>query len=268
MGIINVTPDSFYPGSRTAAGAAALEMAKRMIDEGADILDVGGESTRPGADPVTESEELERVVPVVEGIRQISNIFISVDTYKSGIAEAVLEAGADLINDVSGLHWDSDMAQAVARFAAAAVVMHIRGTPKTMQTLAPSEDIFAEVETWLRDSLEKASAAGLGHDKIIVDPGIGFGKSLTENLRILRNLDYFQRLDCPVLVGPSRKSFIGKILDEEVQERLWGTAAAITCGVLAGAHIVRVHDIAPIKAVAKVADAFAAIENLAADGCE
>ncbi|HEY3130866.1 MAG TPA: dihydropteroate synthase [Acidobacteriota bacterium] len=260
MGIINATPDSFYPKSRASDVESALELAQRMISEGADMLDVGGESTRPGSDPVPQDEELERVLPVVAAIRKLSDVFISVDTYKSRVAGAALQAGADLINDISGFHWDLEMAATVAQLDAAAIVMHTRGTPKTMQSLTPSVDIFAEVESHLRGSLLEASRAGLSHDKIIIDPGIGFGKSLADNLRILRNLDYFQGLDCPVLVGPSRKSFIGKILDQDVHGRLWGTAAAVTCSILAGAHIVRVHDVAEMKEVAKMGDAFAESE--------
>ncbi len=263
MGVINATPDSFYPESRVPNVNAALELAERMIAQGADMLDMGGESTRPGSNPVPESEELERVLPIIEAVRKVSDVFISVDTYKAPVADAVLQAGADLINDVSGFHWDPEMASTVARFDAAAVVMHMRGTPKTMQNLPPSRDIFAEAESHLRASLEKASDAGLARDKIIIDPGIGFGKSLGDNLRILRNLDYFQRLDCPLLVGPSRKSFIGRILDEDVYGRLWGTAAAVTCSILAGAHIVRVHDVMEMKAVAKMADAFVEAETFA-----
>lgn len=236
-------------------------MARRMIAEGADILDIGGESTRPGCVPVGEDEEIERVTPTIEAIRKISNIFISVDTYKPAVAQVALQAGADIVNDISGFHWDEQMAATVARFEAAAVVMHLRGTPNTVHTLPPSEDIFADAESRLRASLEKASNAGLPRDKIIIDPGIGFGKSLTDNLRILRNLHFFGKLDCPILVGPSRKSFIGKILKEDVQERLWGTAAAVTCAVLAGAHIVRAHDVAAIKCVVKMADALAVMEE-------
>lgn len=261
MGIINVSTDSFYPGSRATGGAAAAEMAGRMLQEGVDILDVGGESTRPGANPICEREEIGRVVPVVEAIRKVSDIPLSVDTYKSAVAQAALEAGADIVNDISGFHADAEMAATVARFGAAAVVMHLRGTPETMQMLPPSADIFADAEAYLLDSLGKASTAGLAHDKIIVDPGIGFGKTLKDNLRILRNLELFRKLDRPILVGPSRKSFIGKISGEDVDQRLWGTAATLTCAVLAGAHIVRVHDVAPMKSVAKMADALAQTDN-------
>lgn len=262
MGIINVTPDSFYPPSRSLNLSQALETARQMIHEGADILDLGGESTRPGADPVDQSEELERVLPVIEAIRGVSDIPISVDTRKSEVARAALDAGADLVNDVSGFHDDPAMASTLARFDAAAVAMHLRGRPKSMPALPPSGDILGEAQAYLRASLDKAAAAGLSRDRIIIDPGIGFGKSLGDNLRIIRNLDFLKELDCPILVGPSRKSFIGTILEEDVDGRLWGTAAAVACAVLAGAHMVRVHDVAAMKSVAKVADALAQAEHV------
>ena len=232
-------------------------MAETMIAQGADILDIGGESTRPGSDPVPQQEEMDRVLPVIEALRKASGVFLSVDTSKSAVARAALEEGADLVNDVTGFMLDPEMASTVARCDAAAVVMHLRGTPKTMSALPESSDILAEGETYLRGSLQRAAEAGLARERILVDPGVGFGKSLVENLRIIRNLDFFARLDRPILVGPSRKSFIGKILEEDAQARLWGTAAAVTCAVLAGAHVVRVHDVRQMRSVVRVADALA-----------
>ncbi|MBI2820958.1 MAG: dihydropteroate synthase [Acidobacteria bacterium] len=261
MGIINVTPDSFYSASRSPGVQTALEMARRMICQGADIVDVGGESTRPGSDPVPEQQELDRVIPVVEAICSSQSVPVSVDTRKASVARAALEAGAELINDISGFHGDSEMASVVAHFGAAAVVMHLRGTPKTMHRMPHSDDIFAEARAYLLDGMEKATRAGVSRDRIIMDPGLGFGKSPAENLQILRNLAFFRDLDRPILVGPSRKSFIGKVLQQEIGERLWGTAAAVACAVLAGAHIVRVHDVAEMKSVVKMADALASVEH-------
>jgi len=262
MGIINVTPDSFHPGTRSGDAKGAVNIAAEMIRQGADILDVGGESTRPGAEPVMLDEELRRVIPVIRTIRGMTGIPVSVDTRKSEVAAAALETGADLVNDVSGFRDDPAMAEVVARYGAAAVVMHLRGNPKTMQLAPPSDDILSEARSSLQKSLDRAAVAGLSRDKIIIDPGIGFGKSPQDNLQILRNLDFLQELDRPILVGPSRKSFIETTLagpDEDCDRRLWGTAAAVTSAILAGAHIIRVHDVAAMKSVAAIADALARI---------
>jgi dihydropteroate synthase len=260
MAVLNVTPDSFYPGSRARDVGDAASRAASMIQQGADILDIGGESTRPGAAPVPESEEMDRVLPVIEAVRKSSNIFLSVDTCKASVACEALRAGADLVNDITGFH-DPGMPGTVADSDAAAVVMHIRGTPENMQQIPPSEDILGDTLYQLRESVEKGSRAGLARDKIIIDPGIGFGKTVEDNLNLLRRLDFFQPLDRPLLVGPSRKSFIGKILEQDVEDRLWGTAAAVTCGILSGAHIIRVHDVTEMKAVARMADALAEMEH-------
>jgi len=256
MGVLNVTPDSFYPASRACTVEEAATRALRLIEEGADILDIGGESTRPGAAPVSAAEEMDRVLPVIEAVRKESNAYLSVDTYKVPVAREALRAGVDVVNDITGFG-DAEMPGAVARFDAAAVAMHIRGTPRNMQEIPPSDDILGEILSSFQKSLEKGSSAGLSRDKIIIDPGIGFGKTVEDNLNILRRLDFFQTLDRPLLVGPSRKSFIGKILEREVEDRLWGTAAAVAGSILSGAHIIRVHDVAEMKAVARMADALA-----------
>ncbi|MBI3580210.1 MAG: dihydropteroate synthase [Ignavibacteriales bacterium] len=253
MGVLNVTPDSFSDGGKFFSAEKAIDHARAMVDEGADFIDVGGESTRPGSEPLPLDEELRRVIPVIEKLSKKISLPISIDTYKSPVADAALNAGAVLVNDISGLTFDSAMIRTIARRRASVVIMHIKGTPHTMQQNPHYENVVTEVATFLATQAQKAETAGIA--QIIVDPGIGFGKTLEHNLQLMRNLRELAGLGFPLLVGPSRKSFIGAILDLPANERLEGTAAAVTACILNGAHIVRVHDVKEMKRVAKVADA-------------
>jgi dihydropteroate synthase len=255
MGILNITPDSFSDGGRHFSASAALAGAERLVREGADILDVGGESTRPGSEPVPAEEEMARILPVVAAIRRTLDCPISIDTYKAAVAAAALDAGADIINDISGLTFDPGMAGLAAETGAGVVIMHILGTPRDMQTDPHYEDVTGEIAEFLARQVTLAERAGVSRDQIVIDPGIGFGKRLADNFTILRELDRLTRLGLPVLAGPSRKSFIGRILDLPVEERLEGTAAAVTAAILNGARIVRVHDVQAMKRVARIADA-------------
>ncbi len=252
MGILNVTPDSFSDGGKYADTKHAVERALKMIDEGADIIDVGGESTRPGSDPVSIDEELRRVIPVIEELSDKTLIPISVDTYKSEVAKRALQAGACIVNDISGLAFDPAMLTMAASHGATVVIMHMRGTPKTMQNEPAYNDVVREVIEFLDQQSRKALAAGIR--QIMVDPGLGFGKTLKHNIALMQNLMDFRQLGRPVLVGPSRKSFLGTILDLPVDERLEGTAAAVALCIRNGASIVRVHDVREMKRVAMVAD--------------
>lgn len=253
MGVLNVTPDSFSDGGKYFGAEEAVARGHEMAAEGADILDIGGESTRPGSNPVSEEEEIRRIVPVIERLARDLTTPLSVDTYKSGVAMAGLIAGASIVNDISGLTFDPSMIAAIRKHRATAVVMHMQGTPKTMQVRPSYRDVVREVYEFL--SRQAALARDGGVEQIIVDPGIGFGKELEHNLDLMRSLATFRRLEYPILVGPSRKSFIGKILDLPVDHRLEGTAAAVTACILRGAHIVRVHDVKEMRRVASVADA-------------
>jgi len=256
MGIINVTPDSFSDGGRFANAEEAVRHGIRLKEEGADILDVGGESSRPGADPVAPEEEIRRVVPVVEALARRVGIPVSVDTTKSEVARAALEKGAEIVNDISAMHFDDSMAETVARSGAAVVMMHMRGTPRDMQQGDLSyEDLLAEIIAYLGERIERAQAAGVDREKILVDPGIGFGKSAGDNLRLIKHLAELKVLGRPILIGPSRKSFIGRVTGGTPQERLEGTAATVTAAVLNGAHVVRVHDVRFMKAVVSMTDA-------------
>jgi len=243
MGIINCTPDSFYPGSRRFTKDEALSEAGRMMEEGAHILDVGGESSRPGSEYVGVEEELRRVIPVIEGIRSMSDVAISVDTRKARVAEAALNAGADIINDIAALQDDPDIAPLVARRGAQVVLMHKQGSPKTMQNNPDYGDAVTEIAAELSAYAQQARAAGISKEKIILDPGIGFGKRLEDNLAVLRHLDVFTTLGYPLLLGASRKSFLGMILGTEVDDRLIGTLAVHAWAYLKGVDIVRVHDV-------------------------
>lgn len=256
MGILNVTPDSFSDGGLYSSRDRALSRAMEMIEEGADIIDVGGESTRPFADFVPAEEEKRRVIPVIEEIRRRNkDIVISVDTYKAETAEAAINAGADIVNDISGLTFDEQMKEVVSRHRAGLVLMHTRGKPQEMQKDTNYEDFMEEVLGSLSDSILKATEAGLPKENIAIDPGIGFGKSFEHNLFILRNLVEFSIFGVPLLVGASRKSFIGKIVNKEASDRDWGTMAATAIAVANGAHIVRVHNVKMAKDVVCVADA-------------
>lgn len=254
MGILNVTPDSFFDGGRHFSQERAVERGLQMVDEGADIVDVGGESTRPGADPVSVSEEMERVVPVIRGIRSKTTVPISIDTRKSEVVKAAVEAGANLVNDVSGLRFDPRMASVVANAGVPVVVMHMRGSPKDMQKNPVYDNLMGEIYDFLDQRIQTALEAGIPREKIVVDPGIGFGKKYEDNFVILRRLEAFQGLGCPLLVGVSRKSFIGWALNQREEERLLGTAAAVAASVLRGAHIVRVHDVKEMVQVVRICD--------------
>ncbi len=242
MGILNCTTDSFYPDSRLAGQEIALERAQEMIEQGVDILDIGGESTRPDSESVAAEEQIRRVVPVIEGIRRSSGIMISIDTGKRTVAAAALDAGADLVNDITALRGDQGLPPLLAERQVPVVLMHIRGTPKNMQQKPMYRDTIGEIIRELRCSIHLADEAGIRRDMLIVDPGIGFGKRVEDNLRIVRQLRLFESLGAPILIGLSRKSFIGAVIDAPVDKRLIGTVTANTIAVLHGAGIVRVHD--------------------------
>ncbi len=242
MGILNVTPDSFYDGGRSYGLDKAIERANQIFEEGADIIDIGGESTRPGADAVSLSEELERVCPVIEAIAGRLDIPISIDTYKSEIAEEAVKLGASIINDISGLTFDENMVKVASGYSAHVVIMHIKGTPKNMQTNPVYGSLLEDIYAFLEKSAQKALIAGVGRDKIIIDPGIGFGKSFEDNYRILNNIDFFKKMGFPLLVGLSRKSLIGKLYEKD-SDRLFATVALNSISALNGADIVRVHDV-------------------------
>lgn len=256
MGILNVTPDSFFDGGKYSDRDRAIARAFQLIEEGADIIDVGGESTRPGSSPVTIDEELKRVIPVIEEIAKRVEIPISIDTYKSKVAEEAINAGASIINDISGFRFDPEMPYIAAKYDTPVVLMHIKGTPKDMQKNPQYDALIPEIIEYLRTSIVIAKNAGVRDDKIIIDPGIGFGKLPEHNLQILRDLKVFSLLGKPILIGVSRKSFIGKILDDAPPEaRLEGTAAAVAVSIINGANIIRVHDVAYISKIVKVVDA-------------
>lgn len=255
MGVINVTPDSFSGDGLSLDVEAAVAQAVRFAAEGADLLDVGGESTRPGADTIGGGVEIQRVVPVIEAIRREVDLPVSIDTRHAEVALAALAAGADLVNDVTGLTFDPMMAKVVADAGVPLVLQHIRGTPQTMQGFAHYQDVVADVATELRHQIDAAVAAGIDPERIIVDPGLGFGKTAQHNLALIRRLEELQALGRPILIGPSRKSFIGRILGVAVAERVEGTAAAVALSIAHGADIVRVHDVKAMVRVAKMADA-------------
>ena len=255
MGVINVTPDSFSDGGRLVDPEQAVEAGLRMADEGADLIDIGGESTRPGADPIDETEERRRVVPVIEGLAG-AGVPISVDTYRASTAAAALAAGAALVNDISGLRYDPALAGVVATSGAAIVLMHTRGRSRDMYQQASYHDVIGEVLDELRQSIAFAASAGIQSDHLIVDPGLGFAKEAVHSYEVLACLSAFAELGRPLLVGPSRKSFLAKPLGGLVPppERDWATAAAVTAAVLGGAHIVRVHAVREMLQVVRVAD--------------
>jgi len=255
MGILNVTPDSFSDGGRHNVAADAIMYACRMVAEGADIIDVGGESSRPGAAPVPVEEELRRVIPVVEGLVEVLDVPISIDTTKSEVARATLDAGAHMINDISGLRFDPEMARVVADYGAAVVIMHMQGTPRDMQVNPTYDDVMQDIIAFMRSQVDRAQAEGISYNRIVVDPGIGFGKTTAHNLEILRRLNELKVLDLPVLVGTSRKSLTGDVLGLPVSERLEGTAATVAVSIMNGASIIRVHDVKAMKRVAVMTDA-------------
>ncbi|MCX6091546.1 MAG: dihydropteroate synthase [Candidatus Bipolaricaulota bacterium] len=243
MGVINVTPDSFFPASRVLSPRLAVECAQRMVEDGADILDIGGESTRPGAAPVSVDEELERVLPVIEKVHSECDVVLSVDTTKADVAREALARGASIVNDTSALQADPDMAPLVAERSAYVILMHMQGTPRTMQQAPHYDDVTAEVLEALDARVQVAARCGIPRDRIFIDPGIGFGKRLEHSLALLRNTDRFAATGLPVVVGVSRKSFLGDLLGLPAAERLEGTLAAQAVAVALGADILRVHDV-------------------------
>lgn len=257
MGVLNVTPDSFSDGGLYFDISAAIERAHRMADDGADIIDIGGESTRPGSESITIEEELRRTIPVIKAIvAKKIKIPISIDTCKSEVARHALDNGASMVNDISGLRFDPKMSEIVSEYKVPVVIMHIKSNPKDMQENPAYEALIPEIMDYLRISITLAKQSGIPEDKIIIDPGLGFGKTFDHNLQIIHNLREFILLKKPILVGPSRKAFIGRILgDVPVTDRLEGTAAAVSISIMNGANIIRVHDVREMVKVAKVTDA-------------
>ncbi len=255
MGVLNVTPDSFSDGGKFLRKDEAVRQGMKMAEEGADIIDVGGQSTRPGSEPISPQQELSRVIPVIESLSEKIDVPISIDTYKAEVAREALSSGAEMINDISALRFDSRMRRIASEHKVPVVLMHIKGTPKNMQENPWYDDVIGEIIGYLKESIRIATDAGIDRKKIMIDPGIGFGKRLQDNLNILKNLKKFSILGCPILIGCSRKSFIGKILDLPVEERLEGSLAALAVAVMNGANIVRVHDVKESRRVIKLVDA-------------
>jgi dihydropteroate synthase len=258
MGVLNVTPDSFSDGGKFQTIDAALAQAIRMVAAGVDMIDLGGESAKPGATPVDEQTELARVIPIIAAIRQHPDtqaIPISIDTTKSIVARSAIQAGADIVNDVSGGKYDPQMLSTVGRMGVPYIMMHMRGTPQTMQQMTDYTDVVSEILAFFELQLDRAIECGIDRSNIILDPGIGFAKTYQQSIELIRQLDRFQRLELPLLVGVSRKSFIGKILDRsDPNQRLWGTAAACCAAISRGVDILRVHDVAQMSDVCRVAD--------------
>jgi dihydropteroate synthase len=255
MGVVNVTPDSFSDPGVYLDKDRAVEKGLDLVKQGADILDIGGESSRPGSDPISPEEELKRIIPVIAELRKKTKVLISVDTTKSKVAEEALAAGADIINDISAFRFDDRMPLVVSDNGVPIVLMHMKGVPKTMQKNPYYEDLYQEIHCFLEERIATATAYGIKRETIIIDPGIGFGKSLAHNLAIINNLHFLEDLDRPILVGISRKSFIGKILNLPPRERAEGTIASAVLSVLKGAHILRVHDVEQVKRAITVAEA-------------
>lgn len=256
-GILNITPDSFYDGGKFIDFEKAIERGKEIIREGADIIDVGGESSRPGSEPVSEKEELERVIPVIEELVK-ENVIISCDTYKSRVAEKAIESGAKIINDISAFRMDEKLIDIIKGSNCGYVLMHMKGTPKNMQKNPFYDDTIGEITSFFREKLELIEKTGIDLERVVIDPGIGFGKRLVDNLIILKKLDEFKKLGRPIFIGTSRKSFIGGVLNVEVDQRLEGSLATVVYAYIKGAKIFRVHD---VKETKKVIDMVWAIEN-------
>jgi dihydropteroate synthase len=255
MGILNVTPDSFSDAGLYMEPHQAISHGIELASQGADIIDIGGESTRPGSKPLPAEEELRRVIPVIEALSAKVDIPISIDTYKSSIAEKALEAGAEMVNDISGLKFDRKTADVAAKYEVPLVLMHIKGTPEVMQLDVHYDCLLTEIMEYLEQSIEIAEGAGIDPRQIIIDPGIGFGKSVEDNLKIIRHLTELKSLGKPILLGPSRKSFIGKILNAPIDQRDEGTLASISAAIMNGANILRVHDVGPARKAARIVDA-------------
>jgi dihydropteroate synthase len=263
MGVVNVTPDSFSDGGIFFESDAAVAQGQKLAAEGADILDIGGESTRPFSEPVSADEEIKRVIPVIEKLADHLTIPISIDTMKSQVARRAIEAGASMINDVSALRFDPAMGNVAREFGTPVVLMHMLGSPKTMQDTPIYHDLIADILDFLKDAIARAQKQGIARSKLIVDPGIGFGKTVSHNLLLIRHLHAFAALEAPVLIGPSRKTFIRKLLKDENRDDIspklplveTGTQAAVAAAVLGGAHILRVHDVASTRATIRIIDA-------------
>lgn len=259
-GVLNITPDSFSDGGLYFGVDKALRQAERLIEAGADLLDIGGESTRPFSQPVPLEEELSRIIPVIKAIRERFDIPISVDTYKAKVAEEALSAGANLVNDISALRFDPKMAEVVARYQVPVILMHMKGTPQTMQIDPSYEDVIQEIKQFFEQRIEAAERAGIRREHILLDPGIGFGKRLEDNLKIIREVDAFFELGLPVMLGPSRKSFLGQILDKEARERDTGTMAVVALAAFQGVHLVRVHNVEMARDTIKVIQALKEVQ--------
>ncbi|MFN4196997.1 MAG: dihydropteroate synthase [Caldimicrobium sp.] len=253
MGILNITPDSFSDGGEAMTLEGALEKAKLLIKAGAQIIDVGGESTRPFSDPVSADEEIKRVIPVIKALREkYSDIIISVDTYKAKVAELALKAGADMVNDISGGQFDPNILDVVKDYQCPYILMHIKGTPKTMQINPHYNNVVDEIKQYFRERIEICLKKGIHKKNIILDPGLGFGKTFSHNLEILKHLEIFKEFDCPLLLGPSRKSFIGEIIQKPPKDRDAGTAGMAIYAYLKGVHILRVHNVSMINDALKI----------------
>ncbi len=254
MGIVNVTPDSFHGADACPDAQTAIRHARRLIQEGADLLDIGGESSRPGAEPVSEAEEIRRIKPVIAALREETDTVISVDTTKAGVARVALEAGAHIVNDISALRQDTGMSDVVREFGAGLILMHMQGTPRTMQDAPVYTDVIGDVSAFLSERAAAAVAAGIPKDRVVLDPGIGFGKTFDHNWALLAGLPRLVGRGYPVLVGLSRKRFLGAACNREVDERLPASLAATTCAIVRGASIIRVHDVKESCDAARVAD--------------
>ncbi len=255
MGILNVTPDSFSDGGLFFRRDQAIAQGEALAAQGADLLDIGGESTRPFSDSISVEEEIERIVPVIKALVKRIAIPISVDTYKAQVAKAALDAGAALVNDISALGFDPGMARVIAEYQVPVILMHIKGTPRDMQVQPTYDFLLDEIHHFFVERLALAQDQGISREKILIDPGIGFGKTMSHNLTLIKRLDYFQSLDRPIVLGTSRKSFIGRITDQEPLNRDWGTAATLAIGAAKGAHMVRVHNAGAARQVLAVVDA-------------
>ena len=254
MGVLNLTPDSFYDGDAYPSVEDAVARALAMEEAGAGIIDLGGESSRPGARAVTAEDELGRVLPVLERLAKRLTVPLSIDTYKAAVARRALDAGAQIVNDISALRLDPGLASVVADSSGPYIMMHMQGTPGTMQARPSYRDVPGEIKEFFRERIEWAEREGIAFDRVIIDPGIGFGKTLEHNLEIIAGLESLAELTRPIMVGPSRKSFIGAILDQEPDDRLWGTAGAVAACIARGAQIIRVHDVKEMKDLAVVMD--------------
>lgn len=253
VGILNVTPDSFSDGNKFLCPEAACEHALKLVEEGADTIDIGGESTRPGSNKVSVSEEKARIIPVIKKLAGKIKVPISVDTYKSNVAQAALDEGAEIINDISGLRFDKKMPALAAKYDVPVIIMHIKGSPKNMQLNPSYNNLLVEVMDYLKTGIEIAEKAGIKREKIVIDPGIGFGKTVEHNLELIKKLNQFKTLGRPILIGTSRKSFIGKILNADIENRLEGTIASSVVGLTHGANFLRVHDVKAVKRAVEMA---------------